>query len=365
MGVLKTQKFCIQCHSDYNVGDVRGGIRVHLPMDTFKENINSIEDKNDMFKMLTGVFALLFYIVVVFFLEKNEKKQKMLMQSQANLLRAQRITHIGNWERDFKNDTLEWSQELYRIFGLNEKESSIDCKIYYKMVHPDDLGLLKKGVKEILKSKKPGKVQYRIVLPNGDIRHVEKLCEVVLDEKGEVLKTFGTIQDITKRKVAEIALKDQEEIMIAQSRHAAMGEMISMIAHQWRQPLSVISMTANNVLTDIELDMVDNETLKENADEIVAHTQDLSKTIDDFKNFFRPVKTVEEVYLREVFDDAFNVVGKSLENNSIETVKDFENDTRIKTYSRELMQVLINIIKNAKEAIVEHTKENRKIMISI
>ncbi|MEA3554613.1 MAG: HAMP domain-containing sensor histidine kinase [Campylobacterota bacterium] len=151
--------------------------------------------------------------------------------------------------------------------------------------------------------------------------------------------------------------------MIAQSRHAAMGEMISMIAHQWRQPLSVISMGANNIIADIELKTLDEKVLYDGSIEILEQTKELSKTIDDFKNFFKPIKTVEDILPEDIFNDAFNVVGKSLENNEIEVIKEFKNGKKIKTYSRELMQVFINIIKNAKEALAENKIKNRKIYI--
>ncbi|MEA3384015.1 MAG: HAMP domain-containing sensor histidine kinase [Campylobacterota bacterium] len=158
---------------------------------------------------------------------------------------------------------------------------------------------------------------------------------------------------------------EQEEIMIAQSRHAAMGEMISMIAHQWRQPLSVIAMGANNIIADIELDMLDEKALHDGSMKILEQTQELSKTIDDFKNFFRPIKTVEDIYPEDIFNDAFNVIGKSLQNNEIVVIKEFKNGKKIKTYSRELMQVFINIIKNAKEVLVENKIKDKKIYITI
>ena len=79
-------------------------------------------------------------------------------------------------------------------------------------------------------------------------------------------------------------------MMIAQSRHAAMGEMISMIAHQWRQPISVIAMACNNILIDIELESIDNEQLKDSAESMLEQTKYLSQTIEDFRNFFKPDK---------------------------------------------------------------------------
>ncbi len=157
-------------------------------------------------------------------------------------------------------------------------------------------------------------------------------------------------------------LKKKDEIMMAQSRHAAMGEMISMIAHQWRQPISIIAMDANNILADIELDMLSSETLSEASKDIISQTQELSKTIDDFREFFKPNRDTEEVLLRDVIADALAVIGKALENNNIAIEIDRCKPINIRTYSRELMQVVINIIKNAKEVLVEKEIQERKIM---
>ena len=165
--------------------------------------------------------------------------------------------------------------------------------------------------------------------------------------------------------IAHLKLQEQEDIMIAQSRHAAMGEMISMIAHQWRQPISVIAMGANNILADIELDMVDEVRLKKGAYSIVNQTQELSKTIDDFRGFFKPQKVVDKVFVEDIFSDAFNVIGKSLEHSDIKLITDFKDTKKIRTYSRELMQVLINIFKNAKEALDENNVEQKEIKVSI
>ncbi len=153
--------------------------------------------------------------------------------------------------------------------------------------------------------------------------------------------------------------------MISQSRHAAMGEMISMIAHQWRQPISVIAMDANNVLVDIELDSIESESLKNDVTDIIEQTEHLSQTIDDFRNFFKPNKIKDEVSVIDVFEDAYSVIAKSLENNNIEVEKNFTAVSKVNIFSRELLQVIINILKNAKEALEEHRESERKIVNSI
>jgi len=138
-----------------------------------------------------------------------------------------------------------------------------------------------------------------------------------------------------------------------------------MIAHQWRQPISVIAMGANNILADVELEMIDEQRLEDGAKDIIHQTQELSKTIDDFRGFFKPNKHVEDILVQDIINDVYSVIGKSLENNNIKTITHYNSTKSLQTYSRELMQVFINIIKNAKEAIVENGIKDGQIEIFI
>ena len=167
----------------------------------------------------------------------------------------------------------------------------------------------------------------------------------------------------------EIKMKEEliikEEIMIAQSRHAAMGEMISMIAHQWRQPITAISMGANNILVDIELEEFNIQNIKNEMNDISEQTIYLSKTIDDFRNFFRPNKEKEEVFIHDIIHEALEIVGKTFEYNNIKISLEGNCTEAVKVYSRELLQVFLNILKNANEALVENRDKNRFITIVI
>ena len=193
-------------------------------------------------------------------------------------------------------------------------------------------------------------------------KKVYRTMGFVINDEG--VKKIGTIiVDITDEYAMRAELQHNEELMLAQSRHAAMGEMISMIAHQWRQPISVIAMDANNILADIELEMLEENSLRRTSANIIHQTQELSKTIDDFRNFFRPEKEAQEIVVKELFDDAFGVIGKSLQNSQIEFSLEVDETMKLTTYSRELMQVLINIIKNSKEALIERGIKNKKISI--
>jgi len=178
-------------------------------------------------------------------------------------------------------------------------------------------------------------------------------------------KSVVTFTDVTELDEAYKALNEKDEIMLSQSRNAAMGEIISMIAHQWRQPISTIAMGINNILINIEIEMIDVNVLKDSASKILKQTQELSKIIDDFRSFFKPNKQIENVLIEDVFKDVYSVIGQSLEYNHIKIVTHYNSSKNIQTYSNDLMQVFINIVKNAKEAMEENGIEDGKINIFI
>ncbi|MFA6137193.1 MAG: HAMP domain-containing sensor histidine kinase [Sulfurimonas sp.] len=175
------------------------------------------------------------------------------------------------------------------------------------------------------------------------------------DEIGELAQGFNNMMK---------SVQEKEEMMLSQSRHAAMGEMISMIAHQWRQPISAIAMGANNMLIDVELDALEPKSVKEGAELILDQAMHLSKTIDDFKNFFRPNKQREIVLVNDVLEETFTIIEKSLENHNIAIKRSYGSKTPISLFSRELLQVFINIIKNAKEALLGANIENPVISVT-
>ena len=188
---------------------------------------------------------------------------------------------------------------------------------------------------------------------DGD--YSQKVHLTQYDELGKLSDGFNNMMQ---------SVQDKEDMVIAQSRHAAMGEMISMIAHQWRQPITAIAMGANNILLDIELDDLKPEPAKAGALTIIEQTKHLSKTIDDFKNFFRPNKKVEQVLVNDILEENFKIIGKSLENNNIAIKKVYTSEVQTALYSRELLQVLINIVKNAKEALLEHKVQDAMITVT-
>ena len=151
--------------------------------------------------------------------------------------------------------------------------------------------------------------------------------------------------------------------LMQQSRLAQMGEMISMIAHQWRQPLHIISTAATDMDLKIQLGTFNEEIAKKNIEKINNLTQYLSDTIDEFRDFFRAVKEREETTLDAVVGSTLNIVKEYIENKNLTITTDLDAKVIIKTYPNELKQVLLNLLKNAEDVLVERQVADANITI--
>ena len=129
---------------------------------------------------------------------ERKRAEEALRTSRASLLEAQRIAHLGNWDWNIEKNVLLWSDEIYRIFGLEPQEFGATYEAFLDSVHPDDRELVTNSVNEALDGK-PYSIDHRIVLPDGSERAVHEQAEVYYDQAGKPIRMIGTVQDITER----------------------------------------------------------------------------------------------------------------------------------------------------------------------
>jgi len=158
--------------------------------------------------------------------------------------------------------------------------------------------------------------------------------------------------------------KDIQEQLFRKEKLASMGEMIGNIAHQWRQPLSVISTGATGMKMQKEFGILTDKQLSETCDIINNNAQYLSKTIDDFRDFIKGDRKKERFNLADDIDSFFNLVEGSIKTHRINIVLNLQKDIVINGYKNELIQCLINIFNNAKDILKELDEDNRHIFIS-
>ena len=168
---------------------------------------------------------------------------------------------------------------------------------------------------------------------------------------------------VDELETAHKEVEKKDKLMFQQSRFAQMGEMISMIAHQWRQPLNFIGTTTAAIQFDVFFDKLDKDELLKHTDNIAKQSQYLSDTIDDFRNFFRNETGVETVSYNNLIASVLSIIGESIESKGIEIKQDLRCDCEFTTYSNELKHVIINIIKNAEDILLENKIEKPYIHI--
>src|SRR5262249_20116278 len=141
----------------------------------------------------------------------RKRAEAALRQSEASLRLAQRIGRIGSWTADVERNTIEWSEEAYRIFGCRPETFSPTEETVFALLHPEDRAGVRKAAEQALKHGKYYSVEYRIACPNGAERFVVQQARMVRDGQGRPVQMIGTVQDITERRLAEEALRESEE----------------------------------------------------------------------------------------------------------------------------------------------------------
>ena len=221
------------------------------------------------------------------------------------------------------------------------------------------------------------KLEYRFQRPNGEITWVIGNA-TALKESKDIVGHVGTITDITERKQAEEELKGlnknlekrvqqeiakrmhHERILVQQSKMAALGEMLSAIAHQWRQPLNSVGLNVQDTLEAYEDDELDKEYLKKFVDGTMRQIQYMSTTIDNFRTFFKPTKTKTKFSLNKTLYETLNILSAQMKHSFINVAfKEPAEDCFVNGYPDELKQVLLNLFSNSKDAILE--KRDKKL----
>jgi polar amino acid transport system substrate-binding protein len=280
-----------------------------------------------------------------------------------------------------KNDIT--GKYVYEFVSLNYI-SFIEENIQRDMVEPQEISLISKQGKEIpvlikCQNFKTKAKNIRIVAI-FDLREIKeqsnklKLAYLEISQKQEELYNLNKLlESRVKMEVEANLLKDK--LLQQQTRLAQMGELISMIAHQWRQPLASIASTAIGIRLKLELQRYDFSTKEgidnfikyvfEQLDDIEKFSQNLTQTIDDFRDFYKPVQKLNTISIEKVILKALDIIEVSIVNNSgVRIIKDFQSTKELPMIHNEMMQVVLNILKNSDDNFREKNSPNRIIRIS-
>ncbi len=210
------------------------------------------------------------------------------------------------------------------------------------------------------------------------IKLKHKLKDLNTNLEGEVKKRTLELEDLNhsledrvKEEIEKNRAKDQQ--LVQQSRMAQMGEMISMIAHQWRQPLGAIAASSIDLkmkmaFASFDLDKKEGQEacstyFDEQLTHIETYVQSLTTTIDDFRNFYKPNKEKKRITINEPIQKSLHIIEAAAKANGIKVISNFESQKELALFDSELMQVFLNILKNAQDNFLEKNIQDATIMI--
>ena len=270
---------------------------------------------------------------------------------------------------DMKQEKVQRIYDLYNVMGYINNEFKIDNFIGY-----DKKSRLEKWLYLKFEEHFGLSLLWKILLIIFIIIGIFVYRQYFIIKLNKRLKNLVNIKTnrlkIMNKKLATRIKKEldkhqeKDRILAQQQKMVAMGQMIENIAHQWRQPLSVISTSASGLKLKKQLNILEDEELIKSIDKIVDTAKYLSDTIDDFRYFFKPQKDKTKFSLAKNIEKSLSFLEATLKENSIKVEFDYE-DIDIIAYETELIQVFINIINNSKDAFIEKKIEDRVIFISI
>ena len=280
-----------------------------------------------------------------------------IQHSQELFAQLQRLTQAGIWTIDLATMQIFVSEEMYRLHGV-----PLDTTVYYeeffeKMCIPEDRKISENARIKAITQKIEVQFDYRAIdQTTGETKCFSTHVAPFLNAQNEVIALFGTTQDITDRQ--------RQEYQKVQDRLASMGEMLNLLAHHWRQPLSTISVVASKLEVHNQLNNQGDSYLNENLEEIQRLSQHLSNTINEVRQVFsevrRPQKTVD---LANIIQSLVADVQSRLENSSIRCVVVNEGLTTIVTqHGNFIRSTCKELIQNAIEALEDRQDKLLRVL---
>jgi PAS domain S-box-containing protein len=287
----------------------------------------------------------------------TEEQLRSLME---RLSLATRSASIGIWDWDLRTHTTVWDDAMFEMFGI-PKVVPMAYEEFVRYVHPEDLPKEQASLQRAIQGKAQDAVEFRIIRPDGSIRHIYSAEGVVLDETGNVVRVVGTAVDITERKQMEAQIEASKEQLVTSARLSALGMMAGGIAHEINNPLGIIHALASDLI-----DVVKDEGTAL-PDMVMRNSTRIRETSDRIARIIKSLRHIS----REGSSDKFRSapIGRILEETLELCRARFKaNDIKlllpahipelsVRCREVQIAQVLLNLLQNAFDAVVEEKGE--------
>ena len=300
---------------------------------------------------------------------ERKRAEEALRHGQAMLARTESIADVGSWEWDVATDITTWSAGLFRLFRRDVADGAPSFAEHPRFYEPASMAQLERVVEAAVRAGTPFELELRALRADGETRVCLVRGHAELGAGGTATRLYGSLQDITERKRAEEALAElneqltervakavaelraKDQLLIAQGRQAAMGEMIGNIAHQWRQPLNALGLVVANLKDSSRFGELDAGTLDRAVADSNRLIAKMSSTISVFANFFAPEKDKQVFSALGQLRETLALLEATFKNAGIGVEVEAQADVFLFGYSNEYAQVLLNLLSNARQAI--------------
>jgi PAS domain S-box-containing protein len=270
-----------------------------------------------------------------------------LRRSQQHLARAQQIAHMGSDLRNLRTDEAEWSDELYRIFGVLRDTYVTSTENFLKMVHSDDRSVVLATRDKIAKGICPDPFEYRIIRPDGTVRHIYRETELIRDEAGTPQFLTGTCHDVTETRAAQERGRELERQLMHSQKLEALGTLAGGVAHDLNNTLVPIVALSKLVLDELP----ESGAVRGDIETIIRASERARELVKQILAFSRKQDLVkQEVDLAWVVRDALQMLSATLPA-TIQIVEQIGEVPPLFGDAGELGQLIVNLVANAAQAI--------------
>jgi PAS domain S-box-containing protein len=290
--------------------------------------------------------------------ESLERKhaEESLRRSEGYLAEGQRLTHTGSWAWSVAGrDALHLSEEWYRIYGFDPEEGLPAWKKRLQRIHPEDRAKWQEVTDRAIGKKSDYEVEFRILLPDGTVKHIHTVGHPVLDASGDLVQFVGSSMDISASKLAEEALREARAELARVSRVTTMGELTASLAHEVNQPIAAAVTNANACLRWLTRDQPDLEEAREAASRIVEDATRAAGIISRVRLLFKKGTPQRELLdVNEAIREMIVLLRSEATRYNITVRTELTVDLpRIMGDRVQLQQVLMNLIVNSIDAMKE------------
>jgi len=273
--------------------------------------------------------------------------QASLRDSQAALIRAQRVSNTGSVVRYFKTRKAEWSEQTYRIFGVSPETFKPNTESFLKLVHPDDRARLVESIADSEHGIPPVPLQYRIIRPDGEMRWVYREAEIMLDDAGTPIGRVSTYKDVTEQQMAKLRQEELETQLRHSQKLEALGTLAGGIAHDLNNTLVPILALSKLGMKRLSADTAEYQDLAVIA-RAGEQARDLVKQILAFSRKQEAEKQLVDI--ARVVRESMQMLRAGLPT-TIRIVDNIEDVPAIHADTTQLHQIVTNLITNAAHAI--------------